>query len=104
MMPLMPSPGRPKTVSTPQSMMPSTSTSAAVCAMRLLLSLLSEDGTRHRCPSSVARFSTQFRPGVGLRVDRHAVPEDQLAAEPAGDRNQDDTHDGEREGDGVAAA
>src|SRR5437588_10367365 len=33
MMPLMPSPGSPKTVSTPQSMMPSTSTSAAVCAI-----------------------------------------------------------------------
>src|SRR5829696_2860313 len=35
--PLMPLPGRPKTVSTPQSMMPSTSTSAAVPAIALLL-------------------------------------------------------------------
>src|SRR5436190_15035171 len=33
MMPLMPSPGRPKTVSTPQSIMPSMSTSAAVRAI-----------------------------------------------------------------------
>src|SRR5918911_1703034 len=44
MMPLMPSPGRPKTVSTPQSMMLSMSTSAAVSAIARLLF--------HLCPES----------------------------------------------------
>src|SRR5207237_5981603 len=37
-----------------------------------------------------ARFVSRFRACVVLRVDRHAMPEDQLAAQVAGDRNQDD--------------
>src|SRR5687767_8593863 len=45
MMPLMPSPGRPKTTSTPQSISASTSTSDAVCPMK---------GTRRASPMPLA--------------------------------------------------
>src|SRR5437763_3200786 len=62
MMPLMPSPGSPKTVSTPQWVMPSTSTSAAVSAIALLPTSCSS-------PSGV----TNSRPNAAQPVNRIAV-------------------------------
>src|SRR5205085_9277811 len=41
---------------------------------------------------------------AALRLDRHAVHVDHLAAQPAGDNNQDDPEHGEQEGDGGAPA
>jgi len=44
------------------------------------------------------------RSRAGLRIDRHAMSEDQFAAEVAGDRDRDDAQHGEQERDGVASA
>jgi hypothetical protein len=66
---------------------------------RTLYDLLSWKQTLSR-----ARLPSRFRRRVGLRIDGYTMLKDQLAAEPAGDRNQDDAHGGEQDGDGVASA
>src|SRR5438045_7390387 len=53
---------------------------------------------------SDARLRVVSAARVALRLDRDAVDVDHLAAEPAGDRNQDDTEHGEQEGNCRAAA
>src|ERR687885_183934 len=52
-----------------------------------------------------ARLRGVLRPfGAALRLDRDAVDVDHLAAEPAGDRDQDDAEHGEQERDRRAPA
>src|SRR2546423_1500370 len=53
---------------------------------------------------SDARLRVVSAARVALRLDRDAVDVDHLAAEPAGDCNQDDTEHGEQEGNCRAAA
>src|SRR5919201_1616572 len=54
---------------------------------------------------SDARLRAVLRPfRAALRLDRDAVDVDHLAAEPAGDRDQDDAEHGEQEGDRRAPA
>src|SRR5205085_4684325 len=59
---------------------------------------------RKKLTSSEARLSFRLTAPVMLWVDRHAVSVDQLAAEVARDRDQDDAEHREQERDGVAPA
>src|SRR5438067_9515719 len=82
MIPLIPSPGRPKTVSTPQSARRSISSSDAICAMGVLQYGRDQSG-RPPCPDrwTANRVSPVSPPAVGLRV---GVPQGQPVARAAG--------------------